>query len=254
MKETLSTFWWIGSEVQGTGNQAYVSEVPSALLPSAWLHPLKLPLPLETQPSAQEPNTACGPVGDISYLNHDSYSMNLNKCRAQNMYNMEYLPCLKKNLMCSLFSWLLVTPSFFLVCLFQGVTLVESCSRQTVQIGFTPPQYTPYTSSWCFHGIAVLFLLASWAPLVRMTMIRLSIHTLLAPSYHWCEKSHRIFKLCPLKDTFISPRWAFFREAVLTGFLSPILLRKLIEVLRAGGFVPERVGSSETRDVGMACT
>lgn len=75
---------------------AYVSEVPSALLPSAWLHPLKLPLPLETQQSAQEPNTACGPVGDISYLNHDSYSMNLNKCRAQNMYNMEYLPCLKK--------------------------------------------------------------------------------------------------------------------------------------------------------------
>lgn len=61
---------------------AYVSEVPSALLPSAWLHPLKLPLFLPTHPSAQEPNTACGRVGDILYLNHDSYSMNLDKCKS----------------------------------------------------------------------------------------------------------------------------------------------------------------------------
>lgn len=72
--------------------------------------------------------------------------------------------------------------------------------------------------------------------------------------YLACSKlAIRIFKLCLLKDTFFSPRWAFFREAIITGFLSPILLRKLIKVLRAGGFVPEREGSSETRDVGMVC-
>lgn len=65
------------------------------------------------------------------------------------------------------------------------------------------------------------------------------------------RRAIRIFKLCPLKDTLVSPRWAFFREAILTGFLSPILLRKLIEVLRAGGFVREGKGSSETWDVGM---
>lgn len=109
---------------------AYVSEVPSALLPSAWLHPLKLPLPLQTQPSAREPNTACGPVGDISYLSHDPYSMSLDKYRVQNIYNMEYLPCLK-NLTGSLSFLASGDPQFFFVCLFQGVTSVESCRRQT---------------------------------------------------------------------------------------------------------------------------
>lgn len=62
-----------------------------------------------------------------------------------------------------------------------------------------------------------------------------------------------IFKLCPLKDTFVFAKRCLFREAILTGLLGPILGRKLNEVLRAGGFAPEREGSSEAQDVGMVC-
>lgn len=57
----------------------------------------------------------------------------------------------------------------------------------------------------------------------------------------------------PFEGHFRLSQVGLFQEAVLTGFLSPILLRKLIEVLSAGGFVPEREGSSETGDVGMVC-
>lgn len=55
----------------------------------------------------------------------------------------------------------------------------------------------------------------------------------------------------PSEGHFRLSQVGLFQGGYLTGFLSPILLRKLIEVLRAGGFVPEREGSSETWDVGM---
>lgn len=84
-----------------------------------------------------------------------------------------------------------------------------------------------------------------------MTIVHLSVHILLAPNYRWGGESHKRLQTLPFKGHFCLSHMVLSGEAILNFDL--LLVRKLNEEFRAGGLVPEREGTPEAQDMGVAC-